>query len=321
MGKGKILVIDDEKDITELLDEILSGEGYEVTTASNGKDALQSVGRCAPDLVILDMCMPKGGGVSFLHSIASHVDGSPRYPVLILTGRSEYETVFHDLPIDGFMTKPFQIPKLLEKVEKIVQKHQQLKPHSSVPAAGPSMIVDPVRRAPSGPRTGAEDAASSILPHLESLPSRFDKNVLVKDIMTTHVITAFADSSDKNLSDKLSKVTDLMRDHKIRHIPVVDNHQKLVGLISEDNLLRHISPKLTENGYEFDRDQMDELILEHVMTRDPVSIRPRDPIARAVSIMAREKFGVIPVVDADNTLVGIVSQIDFLRLLTKWLAA
>ena len=55
------------------------------------------------------------------------------------------------------------------------------------------------------------------------------------------------------------------------------------------------------------------------MTRDPVTVHPDDPITRAIDIMAREKYGAIPVVDKENTLVGIVSQIDFLKLLNVWL--
>lgn len=118
MSQEKILIIDDEKEIIDLLNEFLSAEGYAVTSASNGNEALKCLEKIEPDLIILDMVMPKGGGVSFYHSIARKTDGSSRYPVLILTGRSEYENVFHDLNIDGFMTKPFQTSELLENVKK-----------------------------------------------------------------------------------------------------------------------------------------------------------------------------------------------------------
>ncbi len=310
MSKEKILIIDDEKEIIDLLNEFLSSEGYDVTSASNGNDALKCLEKIEPDLIILDMVMPKGGGISFYHSIARKTDGSSRYPVLILTGRSEYENVFHDLNIDGFMTKPFQTPELLENIKKILQKRHHKSPHP-----------DQAEK-----HTSPSSASGVSAPAVDSrVPEHFQKNILVKDVMITKVLKAHAASSilgmNERPSDKLSHVVELLRRHKIRHLPVVDGQNKLVGLVSEGNLLRHLTPKHTEEGYEFNAAEIDELILEHVMTPNPVCVYPEDPVSRATGIMAREKFGAIPVVDHDQKLVGIISQVDFLRLMTRWLEA
>ena len=317
MGQGKILVIDDEKEITAFLEELLSNEGYQVSSASNGKDALKCLEKTEPDLIILDLIMPKGGGVSFYHSIARKTDGVSLYPVLILTGHSEYESVFQDLHVDGFMTKPFETVQLLEKVEKIIQKKHHKPSHAHVQTDGTSAKKAEPHHL--GESTAQKHGGA------EHAPLHFEKNTFIKDVMTTNVLTAHVASSTLGMnekpSDKLSHVVEILRRHKIRHLPVVDGHQKLVGLISEDNLLRHLTPKHTEDGYEFDPAEIDELILEHVMTPNPVSVHQDDLITKATSIMAREKYGAIPVVDKDNKLVGIVSQIDFLRLLTRWLEA
>ncbi len=310
MGKEKILIIDDEDEIVEFLHELLTGEGYEVFSATNGKDALKCLEKMEPSLIILDLVMPKGGGVSFYHSIARKTDGSSRYPVLILTGHSEYECVFHDLNVDGFMTKPFQFPLLLENVKKILLKHNSKAMHAAHPAG---------QTQPS-PAASAADPAEPA-----RTPIHFQKNIFVKDVMIKQVLKAHTSSSilgmNEKPSDKLSHVVELLRRHKIRHLPVVDGQEKLVGLVSEDNLLRHVTPKHTENGYEFNMEEIDQLILEHVMTPDPVSVHPEDPLSRASSIMSREKYGAIPVVDQENKLVGIISQIDLMRLLTRWLEA
>ena len=321
MEKGKILVIDDEREIVSLLEDILTSQSYEVVSATNGKDALRSLEKTKPDLIILDLVMPKGGGISFYHSIVNRSTGSTRYPVLVLTGRSEYEIIFHDLKVDGFMTKPFQIPQLLEKIEKILQTARQKKSGVLQPASDPAAVSPEHPSFTSGCRNTGRSAEQPPPPASRTHP--FKRDVLIKEIMTPHVLTAHVASATLGMnekpSDKLSDIAELLRVHKIRHVPVVDAQNKLLGLISEDNILRHLTPKRVEDGYEFDKGELDELILEHVMTRDPVTVHPDDPITRAIDIMAREKYGAIPVVDKENTLVGIVSQIDFLKLLNVWL--
>lgn len=315
MEQGKVLVIDDEKDLIDLLEEFLTGAGYQVRSASNGKEALKVLEKFQPDLIILDLIMPKGSGISFYHSI-TRSSGTPRYPVMILTGRNEYESVFADLQIDGFMTKPFKIPELLGTVKAIIQKrHPDAVPPSSYKSVKPLPAV----------QKDAPKAATEPPQAAPRFPSHFQKNTIVRDIMTTHVLAAHAASStlglDERPSDKVSHVVDLLQRHKIRHMPVVDSHQKLVGLISEDNILRHVTPKLGEEGYVFDPVEIDQLILEHIMTKDPVYVHPGDPISRVTNIMAAEKYGAVPVVDQEMKLVGIISQIDLLKLLSRWLDA
>lgn len=123
MDKKKILVVDDEASVVQLLKRVLTEDGYDVITASNGQEALDTLKSGAPQLIILDMNMPKMGGIAFYHSIANTYDSSPRYPVLVLTGRGGLEAVFQDFKVDGFMTKPFEISGLSLKVREIMEKH------------------------------------------------------------------------------------------------------------------------------------------------------------------------------------------------------
>ncbi|HTL48206.1 MAG TPA: CBS domain-containing protein [Verrucomicrobiae bacterium] len=314
MSQSKILVIDDEEDFLCLVEEILSGEGYEVVTAVNGKEALKTLEKIKPDVIILDIAMPKMGGIAFYHSIASRVDGKPRYPIIVMTGRNEFRNLFHDLPVSGFMTKPFKVPELLELIRSITEK-------KTVSHLQPSFAGEH-ETAETPPKPHEEAMPASHLPP-SLVPHHFTKSILVQDVMSRRVITARAASSTlgmhEQISDKLSAVVEKLREYHIRHIPVVDNRFKLVGLVSEDNLLRHITPKRTEEGYYFEETELDSLILEHVMTPNPVTVRPEDPLYKAVSIMAREKYGALPVVDSDNTLVGILSQIDILKVMRIWL--
>jgi two-component system OmpR family response regulator len=120
MPNANILIVDDEPDIRDTLALMLSEEGYRVRTACDGVDALKSISIQEPDLILLDMNMPKMGGIVFYHNIANTYDGSSKYPVIVLTARGDLENLFTDFKIDGFMTKPFDFEILMNKIHTIL---------------------------------------------------------------------------------------------------------------------------------------------------------------------------------------------------------
>jgi len=130
------------------------------------------------------------------------------------------------------------------------------------------------------------------------------------DVMVTQVVVV-------NHSDGIAVVEEKMRLNRIRHIPVLDDQQRLVGIVTYRDLLSFTHPKRTEEGWVFDRSEMNQFILRHIMTKEPVTLKPTDTVARAVEIMAHEKYGCIPVVDNEMKLRGIVTQIDILKWLGK----
>lgn len=115
-----ILVIDDEIDLQQLVKIALKSRGYNVETANNGLEGLAKLETVKPDLIILDMNMPKMGGLEFYKKIC--INDKPSHPVLVLTARANMEQLFKELNIDGFMAKPFEVDDLLKEVETIVQK-------------------------------------------------------------------------------------------------------------------------------------------------------------------------------------------------------
>ena len=117
-----ILVIDDELEITEGLSELLVGHDYDVATAFNGEEGLHQLEKISPDLIILDINMPKMGGIAFYHELASRGGGRPKFPILVLTARASVAQLFRDLEVEGFMTKPFQMEELLEEISLILSK-------------------------------------------------------------------------------------------------------------------------------------------------------------------------------------------------------
>jgi len=115
-----ILVIDDDVDLQELIKMTLRSQGYHVAGAGNGLEGLEQLKTLKPDLIILDINMPKMGGVEFYGMICD-LQGKPRYPVLVLTARANMETLIKQFDIQGFMPKPFEIDDLLKKVASIIQ--------------------------------------------------------------------------------------------------------------------------------------------------------------------------------------------------------
>lgn len=120
----KILIIDDEVDLTQMIGFQFKAKGFDVQTAGDGLEALGIVHTFKPDLIILDMNMPRMGGIEFYSKICG-TNGRPLYPVLVLTARANVQNMFKDLDIDGFMIKPFDIEELVNEAETIIKKKNQ----------------------------------------------------------------------------------------------------------------------------------------------------------------------------------------------------
>ncbi|MFT7638143.1 MAG: DNA-binding response OmpR family regulator [Candidatus Omnitrophota bacterium] len=118
--KKTILVIDDENDLVEMLKHYLELEGYRVLMASNGEEGLKVVRETKPHLIILDMNMPKMGGIAFYEAICQNKSKKPICPVLVLTARANLESIFRDLDVAGFMSKPFDLDALSKEVGAIL---------------------------------------------------------------------------------------------------------------------------------------------------------------------------------------------------------
>lgn len=117
-----ILVADDEKDIVEILRYNLKKEGYEVITASDGKQALERA-RQKPDLILLDVMMPELDGWEVCRRLKRN-ESTSNIPIIFLTARSTDvdEVVGLELGATDFIVKPVSIPKLLARVKNALRK-------------------------------------------------------------------------------------------------------------------------------------------------------------------------------------------------------
>src|SRR3990167_416795 len=135
--KRRILILEDEEDLVEIMKSVLIDEGFEVISANNGEDGLRLVEKSPPDLIVLDINMPKMGGIAFYHKIFDQESQRPQFPVVVVTARANLGDLFRDLNADGFMSKPFKIDDFLREVETIMAKRYGESPilSSSKPVA------------------------------------------------------------------------------------------------------------------------------------------------------------------------------------------
>jgi two-component system KDP operon response regulator KdpE len=119
-GKGNILVVDDEPQITRVLKTTLSSHGYGVRTASDGDDAIQLMKDWTPDLVITDLRMPNLGGLELCRQIRT----KSRVPIIVLSvkGEERIKVDALDAGADDYVTKPFGINELLARVRAALRR-------------------------------------------------------------------------------------------------------------------------------------------------------------------------------------------------------
>ena len=121
MAKGRILVVDDEIYIVHILDFSLGMEGYEVLTALDGEQALEKARNEKPDLIVLDIMMPKLDGYETCRRLKAEPE-TKDVPVILLSakGRNVDQKVGFEVGADDYITKPFSPRKLVERINAIL---------------------------------------------------------------------------------------------------------------------------------------------------------------------------------------------------------
>lgn len=116
----KILVVDDDKNICDLLRMYLEKEGYEVKTASDGVEGVTAFRMYEPDMVLLDIMMPKKDG----WQVCREIRQNSKVPIIMLTAKSEErdELLGFDLGVDEYISKPFSPKILVARVEAILRR-------------------------------------------------------------------------------------------------------------------------------------------------------------------------------------------------------
>ena len=120
---NKILVIDDDGYIRELISTVLKNSGFTVYEAVNGRDALQKLGEKKIDLCVLDIMMPQMDGYEFCKQVRRYYEDMP---ILMLTAKSELSQKVKgfELGADDYLTKPFEIDELIVRIKALLRRYK-----------------------------------------------------------------------------------------------------------------------------------------------------------------------------------------------------
>lgn len=120
----KILLAEDDPDIQSLVRHCLEGDGYEVCVAGDGHQALDLFRTLKPDLMILDVMMPRATGFEVLRELRDGGELRRETPVLVLSSRTAEDDVLtgFDLGVDDYLTKPFAISELRARVRTLLAR-------------------------------------------------------------------------------------------------------------------------------------------------------------------------------------------------------
>lgn len=122
MDKKKIMVVDDEENLLELLSVLLSEEGFDVITATNGKECLEKLKNVKPDLILLDMMMPGMSGRETCEKIRANPE-TKDLKVAFLTVARFSETgkeILRKMNVMDYITKPFDNQDLIARIRKLL---------------------------------------------------------------------------------------------------------------------------------------------------------------------------------------------------------
>lgn len=146
--KTTVLIADDDLQLLNLVTLNLELEGYDVLRASDGRQALEQIERQHPDLVLLDVVMPRMGGFAVCHRVREY----STVPIIIITARGQEQEKVRGLDIgaDDYLVKPFGVSELLARVRAVLRRTQfttgELTPAGQSPITLGELSIDYARR-------------------------------------------------------------------------------------------------------------------------------------------------------------------------------
>ena len=148
MNEKKILIVDDEKPIVDILDFNLSKEGYATIVAYDGEEAIEKALEVKPDLILLDLMLPKVDGFNVCKELRKHLT----CPIIMLTAKEEVvdKIIGLELGADDYMTKPFSIREVIARIKANLRKHvlpvtEEEKKSAKNKMKIKDMVIDPER--------------------------------------------------------------------------------------------------------------------------------------------------------------------------------
>ncbi|HOW35175.1 MAG TPA: response regulator [Candidatus Omnitrophota bacterium] len=157
MGRKKILVVEDENDLRQLIAEKLEAAGYDVYTVADGEQGLTFAREIKPDCILSDVVMPRMDGNKMIKALRES-DFGRHIPVIVLTARTKMRDYFEMVEVAGFIDKPFKTEELVAKIEQVLagKKSPDAKPEEK-----PSPDAKPKEKPPVRPRAQGDVVISA----------------------------------------------------------------------------------------------------------------------------------------------------------------
>ena len=133
MQKDKILIVDDEKDISKLLDYNLKQQGYSTVIVDNGEDSLKLSRELKVDLILLDIMLPGINGIDVCTILKNDSD-TENIPIIMLSAKGEENDIIRGLEVgaDDYVTKPFSISILSARIKRLLKRNKKQTDNSSI---------------------------------------------------------------------------------------------------------------------------------------------------------------------------------------------
>ena len=133
MQKDKILIVDDEKDISKLLDYYLKQQGYSTAIVDNGEDSLKLSRELKVDLILLDIMLPGINGIDVCTILKNDSD-TENIPIIMLSAKGEENDIIRGLEVgaDDYVTKPFSISILSARIKRLLKRNKKQTDNSSI---------------------------------------------------------------------------------------------------------------------------------------------------------------------------------------------
>jgi two-component system, OmpR family, alkaline phosphatase synthesis response regulator PhoP len=146
MAKEKILIVEDDEDILELLRFNLVKEGYQVATATGGEEAIRKATMNPPDLVLLDLMLPGVDGLAVCKRLRAH-PRTTQVPIIMVTAKGEDSDVVTGLEVgaDDYLAKPFSPKVLVARIRNVLRRREKVASGEEAPLHVGGMLIHPGR--------------------------------------------------------------------------------------------------------------------------------------------------------------------------------
>ncbi|MHC5063281.1 MAG: response regulator [Planctomycetota bacterium] len=175
MTKARIVVVEDEEDIRELLEYVLTREGFAVTSVADGRKGLAEVRKQLPDLVLLDLMLPGMDGLEVCSQLKQDED-TREVAVVMLTAKGEESDIVVGLRLgaDDYITKPFSSKEMVARLQAVIRRSSRAPSQEDQTIQHGSLRIDPNRHQAWNGETSLDLTATEfkILHHLARQPGR-----------------------------------------------------------------------------------------------------------------------------------------------------